>query len=722
MTKTDCWALVFRAALLSALPLLAAAGPAEFTAGINAYTAKDYPAAIQHLTAASGDVPLLSDYIAYHLASARDLSGDPAGAKRELERFASGRTVLSPLGAKAALLQAQTALQLHDANGAIRILREGYEALPQPQGDLLLAQCYEAQGERLQAAALYNQVYYLRPATQAAVAAAGAMERLKAQLGKDYPPPAPQQMLARGDAWLASKNYGKARAEFERLHQQLSGLERDQAQVRISAADYLAGDARACRVALEKLHLARSEADAERLYYLTESTRKLSDDAAMNSNLEVLAKHYPESGWRLKALIAAGNRYLLTHDAGHYTPLFTTAYQKFPSDAATAYAHWKITWDAYLQRSPGARSLLQEQVQKYPADTRAASALYFLGRTGEEAQDFASASEAYAALARVFPNYYYGVLAAAKLHEKPIAAASRSTESAQESVQWLSTVDFPARPDLNNDPPNTATKAHIDRARLLAAAGFSDWAQSELRFGADTDGQKHLLAIEIAREDATPALALRHMKGLAPEYLSLPLENAPREFWRFLFPFPYKEALNASAGAQGVDPYLLAGLIRQESEFNPAAVSHANALGLTQLIPGTGRMMARGQGITRFQSGLLFQPEVSLRLGAAYLKQQLTLWNGNLEQTLAAYNAGPGRVREWLAWSSYREPAEFVESIPFTETREYVQAVLRNASIYRRLYEGKTDVPPVTVSAAKPVTVSAAPRKPVRRKTSRHVS
>ena len=715
MSKTNYWvrafpaalssAALFSAALTSAALLHAAAAPqrtAEFSAGVQAYIAKDYPSAIQHLTAASRETPLLRDYIAYYLASARDLSADPAGAQRELEHFGTEKTVLSPLGAKAALLSAQALLQLHNPNGAIKILREYYEGLPQPEGDLLLAQSYEAQGERVQAAALYQRVYFLRPATQAAVAAAGAIERLKPQLGKDYPPPPPEQMLTRGDTWLAMKSYVKAKAEFQSLYSQLSGMEKDQAQVRMAAADTLAGDGKGCRASLEKLHFAHSEADAERLYYLAECNRKLNDDGAMNDAVEALGKHYPDSPWRLKALTLAGNRYLLTHDSARYTALYTTAYQKFPADSTTAYAHWKVTWDAYLKRAPNARPLLEAQIRKYPSDTRAASALYFLGRAAEAENDLSAARETYTTLARVFPNYYYGVLAELKLNEKPISSAALQSAS----TQWLSTVDFPARPDLNNEAATRATTAHIERARLLASAGFPDWAQAELRFGAETDGQKHLLAIEIARQDPTPALALRHMKGLTPEYLSLPIENAPREFWRYLFPMPYRQPLTASAGAQGIDPYLLAGLIRQESEFNPGAVSRANALGLTQLIPGTGRMMARGQGMPSFNSNMLFEPDVSLKLGAAYLKSQITLWNGNLEQTLAAYNAGPGRVREWLTWNSYREPAEFVESIPFTETREYVQAVLRNAAVYRRLYAGKQEEP-----ESKPVIAGAVPPK-----------
>ena len=700
---TMCWAQVSRAALLSATLILVSPGrseapaplPRQFIAGVQAYVAKDYPAAITHLGVSATEAPLLADYRAYYLASARQQTGDCVSVKRELAQVPAD-SVFAP---KAAFVEAQCALALGDAQAGIAALRRNYKSLPQPDAALLLAQSYEAQGERVPAAALYAQVYYVHPATQAAVTASTALDRLRAQLGKDYPPPPPAQMLQRGDTWLALKNYSKAKAEYQSLYTQLAGAARDQALVRQSAADYLAGDARACRASLDKLHLAHSEADAERLYYLAECSRKLTDDATLTSALEQLARHYAASPWRLKALISAGNRYLLTHDAAHSVPLFRAAFEGFPEDKATAAAHWNVTWDAYRTHSPNARQLLADQAAKYPSDPRAASALYFLGRTMERARDYASAREIYSTLARVFPHYYYGVLAQSKLQDPEVTAAA----AAPETAVWLNSLAFPPAP-IVKDAADKATELRIERARLLEACGFADLAQAELRFGISRGGQRFALALELAKEDATPALALRHMKGLMPEYLMIPVANAPLEFWQYLFPFPYREGLTASAKAQGIDPFLLAGLIRQESEFNPVAVSRANALGLTQLIPGTGRMMAKGQGISRFQSSLLFEPDVSLKLGAAYLKGQLTAWNGNLEQTLAAYNAGPGRVREWLVAGAYQEPAEFVESIPFTETREYVQAVLRNASVYRRLYEGQP-----APAQAKPVTMLSKP-------------
>jgi len=131
----------------------------------------------------------------------------------------------------------------------------------------------------------------------------------------------------------------------------------------------------------------------------------------------------------------------------------------------------------------------------------------------------------------------------------------------------------------------------------------------------------------------------------------------------------------------------VAGLIRQESEFNPQALSPAKAYGLTQVRPATGRLFARKAGVAAFTTSKLYQPAANLKIGTSIFRSMLDQQNGSLEQTLAAYNAGPNRVANWITWATFREPAEFVETIPFTETRDYVQAVLRNAEMYRRLYK-----------------------------------
>jgi soluble lytic murein transglycosylase len=402
----------------------------------------------------------------------------------------------------------------------------------------------------------------------------------------------------------------------------------------------------------------------------------------MLATIKRLAKEYPHSPWRLKALVSGGNFYLVKNRPDIFEPLYKAAYEDFPDDAFAPYCHWKVAWSNYVHRQHETADRMREQVERYHADPRAVAAMYFLGRLSEADKDFAAARAYYAKIVELYPNYYYATRARERLAEPKLVAAEPSTKVAQ----YLGGIAFSERRVSTDHELSATTRLRIERAHLLAAAGLSDLAESELRFGARTDGQPHLLAMELARTATSPYLSLRYMKSFAPDYLSTPYDQMPRQFWELLFPMPYRKDLVRNAKQQNLDPCIVAALIRQESEFNPSAISRKNAYGLTQLMPATGKQLARRNGVRRFRASMLFQPATNLQLGSRYLRSMLDEWGGKWEETLASYNAGKTRVDEWITWNSFQEPAEFVETIPFTETREYVQAVLRNAAIYRRLY------------------------------------
>jgi soluble lytic murein transglycosylase len=485
-------------------------------------------------------------------------------------------------------------------------------------------------------------------------------------------------MLRRADRLLEAREYRDARNEYQTITGQLTGVDRDFARVRVGVADYLGGNTLAACSYLRGLDMAGNEADAERLYYLAQCARRDADDDGMLANVKRLGALYPRSEWRLKAVLFAANRFLVDNRPDDYLPLYRTVYEDFPLDPAAPTAHWKITSQAYLSDQKDAVSLLREHLVRYPRHATTGAALYFLARSAEAQNDTASARIFYKGLDTAFPNTYYGMLARARLELPEL----RRPQSALEAEQFLAKLSLPEVKPVVVEAIS-ATRVRIDRSRLLRTAGLSDLADAELRFGARNGGQPVLLAMEMANSADASYQGLRAFAG---DYLNLQFSAAPRQFWELLFPLPYRADLVASARARDLDPYLLAGLIRQESEFNPDAVSRKKAYGLTQVQPGTGRIYARRAGVTRFTSQVLFRPAINLRIGATIFQAMLGQHNGSLEQTLASYNAGPNRAAEWVMWRNYREPAEFVESIPFTETRDYVQAVLRNADIYRRLY------------------------------------
>ena len=652
---------------------------AELGLGISAYQQQDYADAIRILRPLSARLPQISDYVAYYLAAARVESKDMAGVEQDLAPV-YGSVLPSPYAGRAWLVEAH-ALQASQPAEAVRILREHYQDLPQPDGDVILADGYQAAGELAHAADFYQRVYYRYPSGNAASRAAAALITLKDAMGTAYPAPLPQQMLQRADRLLDTREYRLARTEYQSLVEQLTGVERDRARVGLGAADFLGGNTAAAYPYLRALELPESEAEAQRLYYLEECGRRLADDDEMMGAVNRLGQSYPHSVWRLRALLGAANRYLVANRPDDYLPLYTAVYEDFPADPAAAASHWKVVFQAYLNGQPETSDLLREQLQKYPENANAGSALYFLGRSMERASDFASAAAYYRRLAQSFPNTYYALLARQRLTQPEIQNAPLS----QNAAEFLGSFSLPeAKPIVQEASSNTT--ARVGRSRLLRAAGLIDLADAELRFGARTDGQPALLAMEMAGAAETPYQALRMMKSLSSDYLNLPLDLAPQKYWQLLFPLPYRDDLVGNARLKDLDPYLVAGLVRQESEFNPQAISRANAYGLTQIRPATGKLYAKRSGIAAFTNRSLFQPALNLKIGTTILRSMLDQNSGSLEQALASYNAGPNRVIEWLMWRNYREPAEFVESIPFNETREYVQAVLRNADIYRRLY------------------------------------
>jgi soluble lytic murein transglycosylase len=684
--------VIFRscAGALRAAPLFAAAiafgaaAPdplADLKSGAAAVDSKRYPAAIAALDGLGQRLPKLADYAAWLLGSAQFELKDSAGAIKSLEPVWS-QTPASPLTPRAAVLAARAYQANGEAPGAVEILRKYYSLLPQPSGDLELANAFYAAGDKVSAAAYYQRVYYGYPLSSEAASAQSGLALARTELGSEYPPAMPNTMLGRAFRLLEGGQALRARTELESLIPKLGGAERDLARVRIGVAMYNMNQTANARKYLAALEVTSPDAAAERLHYLLQCARRLGDTAGMTAALDSLAKQYPKSPWRMQALIAAANQYLLENKIDAYEPLYRTCYVAFSTDPQAGICHWKYTWAHYLRRQPDAADLFREHVRQFPASEETPGALYFLGRISEAAGDSGSARAFYLEIDREYPNFYYASVARERL-----SAMGAGVPSAA-AAAFLKSVAFPMRSRTQDFTPNPTTQARIDRSRLLAKAGLGDWAEAELRYGAQYENQPHVLAMELARlrEPSQPAQALRYMKRYAGSGMFLPVDSAPFDFWRLIFPLPYRQEIERFSKDNGIDPFLVAGLIRQESEFDAKVVSRANARGLTQIEPSTGRQLSRMLKVGPYSTLSLFQPGMNLRLGTYYLKMLNTEVGGKVEAALAAYNAGLSRARTWLTWGDFREPSEFIETVPFSETRGYIQAVLRNADTYRRVY------------------------------------
>jgi soluble lytic murein transglycosylase len=573
----------------------------------------------------------IADYTAFKAGSAALEAQNWEEAVEQLLRVPAHKPV-SPLTPRAVLLAASALIELNKPGDAQALIRRYLTTLPSATAYATLAAASEKAGDRTGAVQNWQRVYYTYPRATEAADAEAALTRLEA------PPASPQLAVARAYRLLDSGDTGRARREIGAVLPRLTGPERDVARVRGCPSA-------ACLLQLE---LSSAAADAERLYQLVGFAHRVDSDADVMKHANALSR-YPKSSWRLKGIVAAGNHFLLKNDAEHAKPFYRACQADFATDAQAAYCHWKMIWYAHMRRNPDAPRLMREHLDRFPKSANSGAALYFLG--------------AHAELATRFPNSYYTTL----VRDKP-------------AVRGRGALDWNA---------NEVTLIRVERARLLGTAGEPDFADGELRFGAknDTGAQAHVLALEaanIAGSEAGAYRGLRTIKALVPDYLLWSFDAAPERFWRAAFPMPWREAVEANSRERGLDPFVVAALIRQESEWNPTVVSSARAYGLMQVLPSTGRQLGASP------ASRLFEPEVNLRAGTRHLKSMLDSFDGQWEPTLAAYNAGKTRAVAWLGWGEFREPAEFIETIPFSETRAYVQIVLRNADIYRRLY-GRND-------------------------------
>lgn len=708
----------FRAALPAALltaafaatPSHAQPGVDAFRRGSQALEAGRLDEAVALFGQAGRSLPQLADYAAFFSAQALSRAKRFDAVAAAIEPVLSARTV-SALSGRAVVLGAEAWLELEQPKLALALLgRVPQEFWPQPGGLAALARSHEGAGDAVSAAAAWQTLWVRYPAADQAAEAAAALARIESGLGARYPPVMPGALLERAARLLEARQFKAARQEYERLAGVLAGQERERAQNGVAAALLRDRETAKALEWLRPLRMSFPETAAERQAHLVTCFLRLDRLDEMIAAAESIAQIAPQSEWRLRALVAAAGRLLVENDFTRYTPLYQACADAFPASEDGAVCHWKVVWRRWLAREPGAAAALQDHLRRFPSSEKAGAAIYFLARDAEARADSAAARRLLTEIVRRFPNSYYAVLARGRLAKPEIARAPAvhpETETLLSSIAWP---QRQRRADFAPDPP---TESRLARARLLARAGLERWAEGEIRFGVRQGAKPYPCAValsQIAAARGDHAQALRYVKATATGYLWLPPEGAPDSFWRHAFPMPYNDAIRRHAAARNLDPYLLAGLVRQESEFDPKAVSASGAIGLTQIMPSTGRSLARRAGVRGYRVALLKTPAANLAIGSYYLRQQLELRNGSIEETLAGYNGGPSRVVKWKTWGEFREPAEFVETIPFTQTRDYVQIILRNADLYRRLYSHQR-VAPAPAPAPAP-----ARRKPARRR------
>lgn len=628
-----------------------------------------------HAAAGTGDA--LADYADFLGAQAAISAGRAGDAVGILEHFADKHpdSLFVP---QAPVLLAQAYLAQNDTANALRVLQPVASG---PDGSRVevqstLARAYQMSGNTSAAASLYRQIYLKDPVSNDATTAKAQLQALNVPLSAG-------ERKQHADALFNEKQYGQAEAEYRALEMNDATLTQgDKDALEIYAAVCDLRLKRITRADVDHLPITNDDTAALKMYLESELARNEGNTSEHDALVAQMGQQYPQSRWLEEALYSGGNMYLIRRDAPHAIADYSELVQRFPRSMYAPSAHWRAAWLNYrLRHNPDAARMFEEQITMYPGGQEIPGALYWRGRLYEDVEgNFGQALNYYHALDQAYVNSYYAMLARQRI-------AVLGTRDAATPAPVLGSVRAIEDPHLIDTLPED--DPHLIKARLLANAALNEYIRPEIQLSS-TSGQWGALAeAQIYQSFGENARALQAMKRAKVPFFSLPVSEVPVAYWQLVFPRPYWQELSYDAQKQGLDPYLVTSLIRQESEFNPTVVSRANAWGLMQLLPSTGKMLAKEQGERRFNANELFDPGENMRLGTAYLRQHIDHYGGQVEYALASYNAGDGPVRQWIASGDYKDVAEWVESIPYTETRDYVESILRNREVYRAVYAGR---------------------------------
>jgi soluble lytic murein transglycosylase len=589
-------------------------------------------------SAAAARLPSVADWLRLRAAGVTSDSGARAAL------FA--RVTSAPAKARISFTDAQARERTGDFAGAARIYRGAGD-----EGSAFRAEALGARSDEAKAALSGRIVAYLggaaRPAEVRQVL--DVLDKLGVTLS-------PQQELVVARAAAEAGTPARAVASFERAGAG-SLLPRD----RLAYGGALLRAGRAGDAARQFGSITDTAMAPLAAYQHARALLQAGDGAGARAALRAVPATYPNArGAGAPALLLLADLQMDDGDAARAASSLAELARRYPNAPQAPLARFRSGLIAWGSDPRLAGAIFDSVAQRYPNDEEAIAARYWAARADERNGKRAAAERRWREIIAAAPLSYYAQLSARRLR----------------SPGWRP----PAGPD------SAPRLASVDSA--LARSATLD------RLGMDVESRFELDALA-DRAERTPAEAPSIASGLVAagqpaRALHVAIKaldkGAPsRALYRAAYPIVHGDALVEEARRNELDPALVAGLIRQESSFNPRAVSPAGARGLMQLMPPVGASLAKGRNYPIWNPALLFEPDVSLELGTAHLASSLKRGTPTA-RALAAYNAGGSRVTRWSLRPGADDPELFTEWIPFTETRDYVRVVQRNADVYRALY------------------------------------
>jgi soluble lytic murein transglycosylase len=580
------------------------------------------------------------------------------------------------LPAAAALGQAD----VREARGNYAGAEAIYESLVQrklgaPQAVWLkLGLMAEMNGRRDRAREAFRYVIDTFPMTQEASEAELGLERING-FALDTSEGVAQE-LARADALFKARRNTPARRAYERVQGRVESGDRDLVTIRLAALDAQEGRARTAREVLRR-YVDHATYGKEAQFALLGVTRDLNEGAAYQSMVRAFVDAHAADPLAEEALNDLAVYLVRADQDASAAVIFREMVDRYPAGKFAERAAWKAGWWAYrTDNFAETVRIFERGAASFPRSDYRPAWLYWSAKAYDGLDKRDEATERYRLAATDYLNTYYGRLAWKRLEERKEASVTPGVRRA-----------------IVPPPPPPPT---VDRITRLIELELYHPALAELQHAQKMYGDSAPLQATIAyvqHKLGNLRLAINAMKRAYPQYMAAGGEHLPREILQVIFPLDYWPMIQTLAGQHDLDPYLVAALMAQESTFDAGILSSANAIGLMQVMPATGRRWAKTIGITPFSPARLTEPEINARIGTRYLADLIRMFEGKAHYAIASYNAGENRVMRWRAEKPDLDQEEFIDDIPYPETQNYVKRILGTAEDYRRLY-GDGQLPP----------------------------
>ena len=646
-------------------------GPAAISlaAAVRRYQDNDFAGALTTLSRLP-PTAALDDYIDYYTGL----------AQLRLQKYAEARKTFTavldrkPQGAvslRAALAQGEAA----EASGDYKAAVEIYQRLAESKGlvtDEVLSRLGRvalAADDRKAAAQAYLRLYYEFALTDAATAAASQLPSLQEHVVKSgYQPD-----LGRAAMLFGARRYAEARTAFQDLQRVAGGDDKELVDLRVAECDFYLRRYDSAREGTRP-YLERASRKAEARFFFLSALRELGNHDEYVAQTRSLVTDFPGDSWSEEALNNLGTHYLVTNEDEAAAQIFAELYEKFPTGSRAERAAWKSGWWSYRRGDyQNAVRTFESAASSFPRSDYRPSFLYWAGRAHGELGQGEVAAARFQLVFHDYGSSYYGRLA-----KKQVSRMADADPS----------FDRPVAASLQGPATIAPRPPTADRIKLLLANGLYDDALEELRFAQRQWGTSPVIEATMAwayHQKGELRRGITLMRRAYPQSLTSTGHLLPVAMRQVIFPLVYWETIRAHANKYDLDPYVMAALINQESTFDADIRSSANAWGLMQIVPPTGRRLARTLGIRRFSTRSLTDPLTNIRLGMLYFSQLVKQFGGTY-YALASYNAGESRVVRWKAERPGLDEDEFIDDIPFPETQNYVKRILGTAEDYRLLY------------------------------------